>query len=325
MKRLGLFLIACLMTLAVLDRAYAISTEQDAIRDITNVFKSPSAAPPNNAVRPNIRINGSGTRITQPFQPDAGPGPEEAPERVALDAYPWAVALVDDGKPPQQGYICAGVLVARDWVLTAAHCTFAWQRRWPVDPEPFVVTGTTALVKPGRKFPVTELVLEPHYNPRTLANDLALLRIDSKGAKLPQPLPLEGPPITNQIGAIAQIIGWGVTNSTLLQRQATEHLQLIQAAVIDPERCFSPGNHPKLRGTGVFCAESVLKYHDTCYRFGGGPILLHDAAGNRYLGGLVSWSAVCPPDVRKPNVYLDVQSYRPWIKSVIGDNAKATP
>ena len=36
---------------------------------------------------------------------------------------------------------------------------------------------------------------------------------------------------------------------------------------------------------------------------------------------LVSWPAKCPPDAIKPNVYLDVQFYLPWIKGVINDKA----
>lgn len=81
-------------------------------------------------------------------------------------------------------------------------------------------------------------------------------------------------------------------------------------------------NYAELRGKGVFCARSLLRYHDTCYRFGGAPIVMRDAKGERYLAGLVSWPAVCPPDVRKPNAYLDVQPYVSWIRATIKDNTK---
>jgi hypothetical protein len=50
-------------------------------------------------------------------------------------------------------------------------------------------------------------------------------------------------------------------------------------------------------------------------------MVLLDSKGEQYLGGLVSWPAKCPPDAIKPNVYLDVQSYLPWIKGVINDKA----
>ena len=45
---------------------------------------------------------------------------------------------------------------------------------------------------------------------------------------------------------------------------------------------------------------------------------MYDKKGGLYLAGLVSWSAVCPAEARKPNVYLDIHFHAPWIKSVIG-------
>jgi hypothetical protein len=70
----------------------------------------------------------------------------------------------------------------------------------------------------------------------------------------------------------------------------------------------------------VFCASSLLPHHDVCYRFDGGPLIGRDENGRRYIVGMVSWPAVCPPEVDKMNAYLDVQHYVPWIKSTIAAN-----
>lgn len=322
MKHIQLLLFACALTLTSSESVWGISREEDIVRDVTNLFKAPTVLPPNNALRPDFGMP-EGVRVREPFRQDEGPSEEDTAERVSIGFYPFVVALVENHRPAQEGFICAGAIIAPNWALTAAHCTYNWMRRWPVDVEASVLTNTSSLASPGPQFAVTKIVPHPDYDPRRLINDLALVRFDSKGADVGPPLQLEGPPIQDQAGEIAQIVGWGVTNARLAQRKEIEMLQMIQAGVRGDGVCFSPMNYPQLRGKGVFCAQSLLRFHDTCYRFGGAPIVMRDAKGKRYLGGLVSWPAVCPSDSRKPNAYLDVQVYIPWIKGTIKANTKA--
>jgi secreted trypsin-like serine protease len=200
--------------------------------------------------------------------------------------------------------------------VTAAHCTYNVARRWPNDASAFAFTDVTDLAAPRRRFMVERVVPHPQYDPRTLQNDLALVKIDAKGDAAGMPISLNGPPISDMTGEVVSILGWGATTNSA-DRHHRENLQLIQAAVLDGGVCFSNENYPGLRNAGVFCAKSLLKYHDVCFRFGGSPLTLYDQSGRLYLAGLVAWPASCAQENGKPNIFLDVHAFVPWIKSVI--------
>ena len=265
---------AALLAVALALPAHAISRLEDTILDVTQTFRSPSTVLPNNAFRPNSTVEPG------PQAPDAGAGADERPELVPIRGFPWIVALVDDKDRAQRSFVCAGTVIAPDWVLTAAHCTFSWARRWPLDLRPYVLTATETLSKPGPSHPIKRIVVHPEYDPATRRNDLALLQVETGGKRLALPLSLDGPPVTEQVGDIANIIGWGVTNRSLDARTKSETLQLLQAVVRD-DICFSNLTYPQLRGSAAFCASSLLRYHDTCSRFGGGPIVMRNADGTQ--------------------------------------------
>jgi secreted trypsin-like serine protease len=320
MKSLIPVLVLCALFVAGHRPAHAISRAEDAVRDLRQFFPAPSRFPPNNALRPVLRGQSERERTILPFgRQDEGPPEDQRIEPAPAGLFPWAVAIVNDRKSAQESFVCAGVLIAPGWVLTAAHCGFSWVQRWPVDARPYVLADTLKLAEPGPTYPATQVIQHPDYDPHTLRNDIALIKIDTQGKPFGPPIQLEGPPITGQVGEIAYVVGWGITNATLLERRKVEVLQIVQM-VVRGDLCFSSNNFPTLRNANVFCASSLLRYHDTCYRFGGGPIILRDAKGVRYLAGLVAWPAVCPPRIDKLNVYLDVQPYVPWIKSVIKVN-----
>ncbi len=302
------------------ERAHAISTIEDTVKNAPRIVVSPYRSPSSNAVLRNLSRPLSGitpnSSLLRSGSGDEGPALDEPLQTVPAQFAPYMVAL-SEGSDLKSGFACGGVLVAPDWVLSAAHCTFHWMQRWPVDFKPYAFTETAEIGKPGKRFPVTEIVPHPGYNPETLENDLVLLRLDIRGQQPGTPIRIEGPPIASQIGNVITLLGWGVTTN-FNDKEYSQRLQLLQFAILDDAVCFAASHFPKLRNANVFCGRSVSKYHCVCFRFSGSPLLLFDTNARLYLGGLVAWPAVCPNDGREPNPFLDTQRYVPWIKSVTG-------
>jgi len=307
----------CAIGMASCRSAMAISKLSDTVKELPSILRLPSEFPPNSGVH---REFGGRPAIFGAPGPDVGPGPDASPVTVGAAAAPWTVAI-SNGPQLDKDFLCAGVLVAARWVLTAAHCTYTLARRWPRDDSAYVFAHTASLASPGARFDVREIIPYPQYDPRSLRNDLALIKISTNGRSAGSPISLDGPPIAEQEGGVGSILGWGISTRQSGQRHA-EQLQVIQTAVLDKQVCFSTSNFPELSRSHVFCGRSLLKYHNICFRFGGSPIVLYDKKANLYLAGLVAWPAACGAEYNTPNVYLDVRPYVPWIKNTIISGSK---
>ncbi|XP_050717480.1 trypsin-1-like isoform X3 [Eriocheir sinensis] len=204
-------------------------------------------------------------------------------------------------------HFCGGVVIAPNFVMTAAHCVEGGDFTSPRGLR--VVTGGLDLEASEASEQVADInfiIEHPFYNQITFENDVALLRLETPliwteyvdQISLPQPQ-------QNFTGEICRVSGWGrmteggASSSTLLY---------VDLPVLSDEECAKSYVNDELFPS-MLCAGGTAAQVGSCQGDSGGPL----ACGST-LAGLVSWSYGCArPEY--PGVYTEVSYFVDWINS----------
>lgn len=224
-------------------------------------------------------------------------------------AYPWLVSIALANKQPLDGHFCGGSLIAREWVVTAAHCFSSSTKADSI----VILTGTNTLDAGGRRYAVKEILINPEWNREAFTNDLALLRVEAVAAEIQiiPPLRKAEDPSSGDMGFVA---GWGRTREGGKYSNRLRHVQL--QTVSNPE-CNKPYAWNGFVRPEMFCAGFVEGGKDSCRGDSGGPFMLSDRRGSFVLGGIVSWGDGCGTS-SKYGVYTRVSLFRKWIEKITG-------
>ena len=258
---------------------------------------------------------------------------------VSMAQAPWQVALIrTDATSNYQGQFCGGSIVAREWIVTAAHCVDNF-----TSVASFVVlAGESDLseVAPVSGLVVEEIIVNDSWGNNPSSNydgDIALV-------KLVEPLVYERdkiesiniPPGDNDndgypvVGTYGQISGWGSTwmRSDTDPGEDFDYFETgqkfptsLQSVFIN---FFSNGIDGECSSFGqayvsdhMLCAGTDLSFYNTylfdaCQGDSGGPLatLRND---QWELTGVTSWGAGCAWNT--PGVYTKVSAYSGWINT----------
>ncbi|CAH0627104.1 unnamed protein product [Chrysodeixis includens] len=219
--------------------------------------------------------------------------------------WPWQVAVLNRYKEA----FCGGTLVSLRWVVTAAHC---------VRKRLYVRLGEHDLLLRNYgelEMKVSEAVIHPHYDPDTVVNDVAMLRLPAPArpdlghgvACLPAAFQLL-PPHSSCV-----ILGWGKKRPTDVH--GTRVLHEAQVSTIQQGVCRRSYWQYAITDDMV-CAGRGRR--DSCAGDSGGPLLCKDRYARYFLQGITSFGDGCGKR-GKYGIYTRTAGYVSWMRSVMNN------
>jgi len=231
-------------------------------------------------------------------------------------AWPWQVGLIDRmTENTFLGQFCGGTLIAADWVLTAAHCVDGVEGSL-VD----VLIGAHRLSDSGTRVPAAKAYVHPGYDPYSLDNDLALLRLSVPVTQTPIVLyqPLSG---RDEYAYLrATVIGWGQSNLDVLAGTPyPDALREVALPLVAPEQCAA--SYSVAITDTMICAGYDPLTKGACYGDSGGPLMIQKEDGAWQQIGIVSFGPYgCVSYFGTSyDVFTRVSRYTAWIEGCMAN------
>ncbi|NXO49130.1 TMPS5 protease, partial [Aramus guarauna] len=222
--------------------------------------------------------------------------------------WPWQVSVYQGSQ-----HHCGGSVLAREWIVTAAHCVHSYRQLQASSWLVFAGIITRASIRQEDGVSVKKIIYHPLYNNNSLDYDIALMKLqvplNFSDAIRAVCLPLSQQDLFQ--GTQCWVSGWDTRPD---QAQVTETLKEALVPLIGTKRCNSSCMYAGELTARMLCAGYVQGKIDACQGDSGGPLVCQDEFAWR-LVGIVSWGQGCA-EPNHPGVYTNVAQLLPWIYDI---------
>lgn len=254
--------------------------------------------------------------LLAPMRVSAAPLPIINGADVPVGEQPWVVGILQAAVSDDYlAQFCGGTLIDRQWVLTAAHCTFDEQGNAfrPTDLH-VLVGGRELRSNDGMRLTIDQIVRHPAFDALSYSHDIALFHLATATTMAPVELAeAKVDQLLVQAGQ-AMVVGWGVTQAgagaTILQRA--------QVPVVSAATCrkFYAAYGIAFDDT-MLCAGYAQGGVDACAGDSGGPLLVWNNRQQQWIQiGIISAGNGCA-EAGFYGVYTQVASFSEWINTMI--------
>lgn len=225
-------------------------------------------------------------------------------------SWPWQVGLY------YYSQYCAGTLINKQWVLTAAHCDVFGVNDFKVHLGFHNITDTNEIT--GKIVTPKLIISHPDFNDYTLENDVALIKLTEPVTFTNEikPICLPGGRKVN-VNDQGYVIGWGTVDADG-GGDSSPLLRQVKVPVRTNSSC-SLKYFDDYKKDSQLCAgvTDVNAEKDSCQGDSGGPYFMYDTDKKSYYQvGIVSYGIKCAGD----GVYTRVSYYEDWINDTMAAN-----
>ena len=248
--------------------------------------------------------------------------------------WTWQV-LVDvetgNGAPDNREIFCGGTLIARDWVMTAAHCAEDRVNGGFLAPSRLKVRVGSHDRSQGRNISVSEIHVHPGFRrdpSEHLTHDIALVKLAEPVPEMLGTVAIPDGAIHDRIfvsGDPATALGWGLTGVVENSCRDSDVGCPSYASVLRQVEMTMRDDNSELCSSNLFrdeiCAGGTSG-KDICANDSGGPLIVKDRGRYYQIGIVSSGGPAC--DGSRAASFTRVASFHGWIGDTISEPPPAT-